>query len=381
MSIKGKTANKGEWAEIYVLCRLLGEGRLYSADNHLEKIPGSYVEILKIIREEIAGAITEYRRDLEGGTVEISTRDGQSVVVAASEFEENASCFFKYLNDVSGRAVVASDKMCDFLDLVKVTKPKAPSLQSAGSFGGKSDIVINMRDSKTTLVSTMGFSIKSQFASAPTLYNAGTSTQFLFELRGMTDELMDEFNGLKKNDGNRDWQACAALYKREGMEAAFLRTENPVTSDNMLYIRESMTALMACIYKHRLLEDTSCQSLHEICRWLKERNPLSYPDTNLYEKVLKDFLFASFAGMTGGTRWDGTEQINGGYIVVKPSGEVLCYHSSDREQFRDYLLRQTYIEYVSCKKFRWGYVKRDEQGRYILPLNGSVRFCKHFVEN
>ena len=36
-SIVGKKLNKGEWAELYVLLRLLGEGKLYAADNMLKK--------------------------------------------------------------------------------------------------------------------------------------------------------------------------------------------------------------------------------------------------------------------------------------------------------------------------------------------------------
>lgn len=34
-SIKGKKLNKGEWAEFYVMLKLLGEGRLYTANKLL----------------------------------------------------------------------------------------------------------------------------------------------------------------------------------------------------------------------------------------------------------------------------------------------------------------------------------------------------------
>ena len=36
-SIKGKKLNKGEWAEFYVMMKLLGEGKLYTANNLLQK--------------------------------------------------------------------------------------------------------------------------------------------------------------------------------------------------------------------------------------------------------------------------------------------------------------------------------------------------------
>lgn len=58
------------------------------------------------------------------------------------------------------------------------------------------------------------------------------------------------------------------------------------------------------------------------------------------------------------------------------NGEVLCYHANDREIFRDYLFRNTFVEYVSCKKFNWGYVGKVGID-YVLPVNASIRFKKH----
>lgn len=52
MPIRDLSANKGEWAELYVLFRLLGDGRLYAADKQLNKKLDSYLDVLNIIREE-----------------------------------------------------------------------------------------------------------------------------------------------------------------------------------------------------------------------------------------------------------------------------------------------------------------------------------------
>lgn len=32
------TGNKGEWSEIYTLLKLLGEGKVYAGDQHMNKI-------------------------------------------------------------------------------------------------------------------------------------------------------------------------------------------------------------------------------------------------------------------------------------------------------------------------------------------------------
>ncbi|PTJ49458.1 hypothetical protein BU019_12790, partial [Staphylococcus simulans] len=47
--IKG---NKGEWSEIYTLLKLLSEGKMYSADENLEKLSDKYFPILEVIRKE-----------------------------------------------------------------------------------------------------------------------------------------------------------------------------------------------------------------------------------------------------------------------------------------------------------------------------------------
>lgn len=52
--------NKGEWSQIYVLLRLLADGKIYAADRELNKLKDLYFPIIKIIREENKGEIKEY---------------------------------------------------------------------------------------------------------------------------------------------------------------------------------------------------------------------------------------------------------------------------------------------------------------------------------
>ena len=44
--------NKGEWSEIYVLLRLLADGKIYAADDGLNKLKDVYFPIIEIIRKE-----------------------------------------------------------------------------------------------------------------------------------------------------------------------------------------------------------------------------------------------------------------------------------------------------------------------------------------
>lgn len=374
MGLEGKRYNKGEWAELYVLLKLLGDGRLYAADSYLRKKPDSYLEVLAILREEVAGMVMEY--GTAGDLIEIVLNGATVAAIPANEFLLNADILFKYLLAARGRAVPAPQQTIEFARKALIENPKSPAVRGIGNFGGKTDITLRLRDVRTSVVSTMGFSIKSQFGQPPTLYNAGSGSQLLYDMQGMDDEAMERFNSLVNDRGNRDWSGCVQLVADEGIDPVFIGCMNESLANNLLYIRESMEDVLAWMYRERLLVDTGVQRLDALCERMERENPLGYRISGLYEKVVKDFLFASFSGMTGSRPWDGTEQVNGGYVVVLPNGEVLCYHASDREQFRDYLLHNTFIEYVSCKKYRWGYVEKDALGRYVLPLNAAIRFTK-----
>lgn len=376
ISIHGMTLNKGEWAELYTMLKLLGEGKMYTADRLLRKNLDNYLDVMKVIREEIETNVLEYVIDRDQGTVSVIEKATGRVLAVATmdEFNRTADLLFADMQTKSGPSIVAPEKVCDFAKIIFVGKPKAPAVRALSQqFGGKNDIIIEVRDSQTSIVSVMGFSIKSRFAAAPTLFNAGSSSQFLFKISNCTDDRMAVFNAI--SDGNkRGWSTCKRYLKEYAMDLEYVSTSKPVYTDNMVLIRDTMPQIMAWCVKDRLVDSDSAYGVKETTERLIAANPLHVGNPQaLYEKVIKDFLMASFTGMTAGRSWDGREQVNGGYIVVMEDGDVLCYHSSDRESFRDYLYRNTHFEYVGTGKYNWGYIiKRDQD--YYLPLNMSIRF-------
>ena len=375
-SIKGKKLNKGEWAEFYVMLKLLGEGKLYTADKLLQKNYKSYLDILKVIRQECASQVLEYIIDEEKSTVTIKPQDSKEVfaVIPTSEFNENATTLFDNIKKARGNSVPAPDSVCDFASVIYVSKPKAPAVQALKKqFGGKNDIFIEVRDGQTAIVSILGFSIKSKFGQNPTLFNAGSSSQYLYKLTGCNDAMMEEFNAISEKDG-RGWSKCKEYLSSHLVSTEFAKTQNPIYANNLFLIRESMAKIMAWCVKDRMLSANDNHNVKETVERMAEENPLNVTNPQVYyEKALKDFLIAGFTGMTAGKVWDGKEQVNGGYIVVMDDGDILCYHSNDRESFRDYLYRNTFFEYVSADKYAWSRIQKIG-GEYYLPLNVSVRF-------
>ena len=378
-SIKGKKLNKGEWAEFYVMMKLLGEGRLYTANKLLQKNYQSYLDVLKIIRQECETQVLEYIIDEANGVVIVKPQDSDIILATmpVSDFNDYAKMLFDGIKDIKGSSVPAPDPVCDFAKVIYVSKPKAPAVKALKKqFGGKNDIFIEVRDGQTAIVSIMGFSIKSKFGQNPTLFNAGSSSQYLYKLTGCDDAMMDEFNAITENDG-RGWSKCKTYLADHGITMEFARTQNPIYNDNLFLVRESMAKIMAWCVKDRLIDSPGQFEVMETVERMIAANPLGVPGARVYyEKAIKDFLMAGFTGMTAGKEWDGKEQVNGGYIVVMDDGDVICYHSSDRESFRDYLYRNTHFEYVSADKYVWSRIIKID-GEYYLPLNLSVRFNTH----
>lgn len=372
--------NKGEWAELYVFLQLLGSGRLDAADRDLQCKPGAFLEVSKVFRHEKGRPETEYVVVPEFDTVEVRCDGARVARVSMRECAEQARALFEYLTSHkgSGKVMCAPEGVCDFAEAIGVTNPKAPSAAAGGLFGGKADIVVETRDGRNALVNRMGFSVKSQFGSPSTLFNAGPNAPLLFWVANCTDELMEEFNALVNTSGKRAWMShCQPFLAAHGLRVSFARSADTGSFErNLLFIREGMLEIIAGCVRERFVRGTESPDVAAVTRAVSETNPMRYPPAlaaAIYEKAMKDFLYAAFSGMSATKAWNGVEQVNGGYIVVKPDGEVLCYHANDREEFREYLFRTTKFDSPSTQKCGWSYIQR-KNGEYLLPINFTIRF-------
>ena len=71
--------------------------------------------------------------------------------------------------------------------------------------------------------------------------------------------------------------------------------------------------------------------------------------------------------------WDGLDEANGGYIIVKDDGDVLAYHIYNRDAFEDYLLKNTKFEKGSTSKHGFASLY-EENGKMLINLNLQIRF-------
>ena len=111
----------------------------------------------------------------------------------------------------------------------------------------------------------------------------------------------------------------------------------------------------------------------DIVNWLEETNPLKIPMADIYKYKFKKLLCSIALGMVPSKLWNGYDEANGGYIVVRTDGEVLAYHIYNRNVFEDYLLNNTTLERPSSKRHGYGFIY-ETSGEYYLKLNLQIRF-------
>ena len=95
---------------------------------------------------------------------------------------------------------------------------------------------------------------------------------------------------------------------------------------------------------------------------------------NIYGIKFKSLLVNVALGMTPAKEWDGKFEANGGYLVVKNDGDIVCYHFYDRNQLEDYLVKNTTFDNPSRSRYHYGAIYRGKDGKAYLKLCLQIRF-------
>lgn len=359
------SGNKGEWSEIYVFLRLLATGKLYAADADLNKLPGTFYNIINILRTE-NGKQLEFRVDKSTEVVSVLDGDTSTVLTSVpfAEFKKAADELYNSIIAAKSPSfsVVATET---FLNNIRIYSLKAKSTD-------KSDIKTKIHDINTGIDIVQGFSIKSRLGSPSTLINAGRTTNFIYEVTGpMTDVIMDDFNTCSKIFKNR-----FSVLSANNCDIVYITMENDIFENNLLLLDGNLPKICAEMLKAFFA--LGITTVKDAVSYLDKTNPLNYDLSKghpFYRYKFKKLLTECALGMLPSKTWDGTVDATGGYIVVREDGEVLCYHLFNRNEFENYLLNNTKFETGSTSRHGFGSIYK-ENGRYYLKLNLQVRFIK-----
>ena len=355
--------NKGEWSELYVLFKLLGEGKVYSGDGLLNRLE-SFYPVLNILRDELDRHL-EYLIDKD--IVVVTENDNEIARINVTEFlEKSKELFLHIVGKHDKKAAFEIPVLEGFLNKIHCEKIKAKSKD-------KADIHIVIHDYHTGLKPQLGFSIKSDAGSNPTLLNASKPTVITYELVGneINDNIVNEINSI---NGNRKIQDRVNEIYSKGMSLNFYEIKNVVFRNNLRLIDSCLPDIIAwmlqdCYYKRDMKIVNAVERIHSV-------NPLDYDLSNghdFYGYKIKSLMVCTALGMLPATTWNGRYEATGGYIVVKKDGDVICFHIYDRNLLEDYLFHNTKFETPKNERYQMGQIYKIGD-KYYFDLVLQIRF-------
>ena len=357
------TQNKGEWSELYVFLKLLGDGKLYAADADLNKIDNLYYPLIEILRKE-GKQINHYKRNNENTNIRVLDEKGNILLqLPAEEFEIKATILLSAIQ--KSKSTFSVPDIEAFMKVIHCTKVKADSTD-------KSDITLVLHDNKTQRDDTFGFSIKSRLGNSSTLLNAGNPTNFIYEVDGKLDnKQIKEINNITTHSKIQD---RIKKIKSYGCKLKFNGMENENFKANLQMIDVTFPLIMSEFLLQYYIGNG--KTLYELTPIVRKINPCNL-NTDLphlfYEHKVKTFLTDCALGMTPAKVWDGTYQATGGYIIVREDGEVLCYHIYNHNEFQEYLFKNTRFDTPSASRYEFGSIYK-ENGKNYIKLNLQIRF-------
>lgn len=348
--------NKGEWTELFVFLKALSEGKVYAADDRLEKIEDLFYSILSVIRPE-KGTVREYQRNDGAKTIRLMEDGVELCCIPIAEFASFSEVVLKAIHE--GKSTFEIPEITAFLSAIHVDKIKSSS-------DNKKDIILTIHDAFTGAEPKIGFSIKSYIGSKPTLLNASGATKVRYRLsESLPLETIQVLNGIDSRNKIKD---RLQFLRDKGVELRFDGLVNQVFTRNLQMIDSRMPEFLGYLFlTSYFVSGKSVADVVDVyCAAYGE-------DSEILSHKVKDLLVAVALGMEPNTKWDGLEDANGGYIVVKENGEMLCYHIYDRNKLRDYLYRHTKFDSPSSKRTGAGLITVEGETAYF-SLTVQIRF-------
>lgn len=360
MSELSLTGNVGEWSEVYVLLKLLAEGKLYSAKDNLRPDEELYFPLLKVMRKESGNKDVEFSINRESEYVYVTIDGNKKDEVPFSRFSEKAERLYEVIEAKRTTTFSVPDIEYFLVDL------GCESIKAASN--KKADITVQIHDPQTGYEPVCGFSIKSQLGNPSTLLNAGKTTNFAFRVEGLSQDEIERINSIEGKQ--KIISRINAIYE-QASEVTFEKVTNETFARNLMLVDSRMPEIIAeaLLVYYR----DGRRRLKDIVDLLEKRNPLEFPSPGFYLYKVKKFLCAVALGLKPASIWDGNDEANGGYIIVTASGDVVAYSIYNRNNFEDYLLANTCLEKASTSRHEFASLYKADDAVYV-NLNLQIRF-------
>lgn len=360
------SGNRGEWCEPYVMLKCLADGRIYGADENQERKETVFYEVRKVVRTDGNRRI-DYILDDNRKMVRITSEGRVLKEESVSEFARQNGFLFDSILNGKGRAFTIPDTE-RFLRSIGVSSLKSPSIK-------KVDIVLEIFEPQVGIDIEQGFSIKSKLKAPATLINASRQTNFEYRVvGGLDDGLAERINRILTSGERNRYNDAFGLMDSNGLALEFNEVCSDVYGDNLMMISSDSQRIAAEMVRLWFWERRS--DMASLAERMTEMNMLGFRNPSekpYYKRRIQEILTKHALGLKPGVPWGGDEEAKGGYIIVKMNGEIVCYHIYDREEFMEYLFRNTHMDTPKQDRNDFGVLyKRD--GGWFIRLNLQVRF-------
>ena len=376
-----KTANKGEWSELYTLYKLLADQNLYPFDKEQKNGERLRLPILSILRYTEEDLCAEYRID-DDGKIHINANGYDIIEVDKDDFKNQSAELLNAIKAGDERASFEIHKIDGFRKLTCCPKIKCYSKKLENGDKDKSDLYIVIHDALTGQEPKQGFSIKSELGNPPTLLNATKLTNFRYRLsRPLATDQVDRINSMLDNKGHADIQSRVRAIISAGSSLEF-DSINPnkkgeyLFYENLILIDSSLPEIIARLLVMSYTENT--RLLDELTEKMSVENPLNFPmraNKKYYEAKVKRFVTDVALGMLPSQPWEATHQ-SSGVLVVTETGEIDCYHVIYKSSLDDYLYHDLKFETPSATRHGFGSIETEKNGAQYFSLNLQLRFLK-----
>ena len=343
--------NKGEWSEFYTFIKILSDGRLPLADSKMNNRNSEYLQVLAVLNNNI-----DYTRS-ENNITFVFEDDVISIPV--KKFKENSELLLNAILNSKGRTFEV-ESASHFANTLHIDSLKQSSRK-------KGDIKIKVHDAFTNADLVQNFSVKSYLGSKPTLLNASNGTIIKYKVLGneVSDEEINEINTCSSHILDR-----LNLISKKGLKIVYDDMNDATFKENLQMIDTNFPELLAELYLSSYY--IKGKALNKVVPYYLDKNTSANKKIITYN--VKEFLISIALGMVPKTAWSGLDEANGGYIVVKKDGEIVCYYIYDRNDLKQYLYDQTHFDTPSSKRTNLGMIERENDGSLSFNLTVQIRF-------
>lgn len=359
--------NSGEWSELYAFLKIIEQRNLPAAKSDLSVIPNVSYPVTKVKRDDKSVTRTY---DLSDNSIfKVSINSEEKITeydIAYKDVTNELPSILRALKaKKNSKGSFELPEATTLIDLLQPGKIK----QSSRS---KEDITLVLRDHITSQESLVGFSIKSYIGGKATLLNASYPTHFRFSVKNNNTD----YNIVNKITGVRKLRRRVNTVILKGGEINFDKMLNPIFEKNLRKIDSFLPEIIGELLK--AFFTSKGNRISDLTQHIIDQKCLKGPilenfDFDDIKFKLKQLLLNAALGMVPATDWDGVIKADGGYVIVRSDGEVVCYHVYNISDLSEYLFNNTKLDTPSSGRHPFAvFFTENGKDKYDYPL--QIRF-------